>query len=256
METRIGFIGTGTIASAIVTGFCTDNTINHNIYLSPRNEKKATQLANKFTNVKVASSNQEVLDKSEWVVLSIVPELGEEIIKPLSFRADHRVINLMSDIKLPEIANWIGETCTLVHMVPLPFISRRIGPIVVYPKNRDVANLFRPLGEIIEVDQIEKVEALAAITGLMSSYYKLISEVIKWGVKHGLSQNEATNYTISFFEALMSQIKGIDYKELNILAEEMTPGGLNEMALNSIYDNNGFELWTEALDIILSRLRK
>lgn len=256
MGTRIGFIGTGTIASAIVTGFCTDEDINHNIYLSPRNEKKATQLADKFSNVQVANSNQEVLDKSEWVVLSIVPELGEEVIKSLSFRTDHRVINLMSNIKLPEIESWIGNTRTLVHMIPLPFISERIGPIVIYPKNEDVAKLFSPLGEIIQVDQIEKVEVLAAITGLMSSYYKLLLEIIMWGEKHGLSQEEATNYTIAFFKALMYQIGGIDYKELNNLAEEMTPGGLNQLALNLINDNNGFELWNEVLNIILFRLRK
>lgn len=256
MGMRIGFIGTGTIASAIVTGFCTAKDVNHSIYLSPRNEKKANQLADRFSNVQVASSNQEVLDKSEWIVLSVIPELGEEIIKPLSFRADHRVINLMSDKKLPEIASWIGKTRNLVHMVPLPFISSKIGPIVIYPKNADVGNLFSPLGEIIQVDQVEKVESLAAITGLMSAYYKLLLEIIEWGERHGLSQKEATDYTISFFKALMYQIKGIDYKELNILAEEMTPGGLNEMALNLIDDNNGFEIWNEALDIVLARLRK
>lgn len=256
MGTRIGFIGTGTIASAIVTGFCSNEGTNYNIYLSPRNEKKAFYLADKFPNVRVASSNQEVLDKSEWVILSIVPELGEEIIKPLSFKADHRVINLMSDRKLPEIARWIGDTRTLVHMVPLPFIANRVGPIVIYPNDNDVVNLFSPLGEIIVVGQVEKVETLAAITALMSSYYKLLSEIVRWGQENGLSQKESTNYTISFFEALMYQIKDKDYEKLNILVEEMTPGGLNEMALNLINDKEGFGLWLEALDLVLSRLRK
>ncbi len=113
------------------------------------------------------SSNQEVLDRAEWVVLAVVPKFGEEIIRPLSFRKDHRVINLMSVRKLPEITGWIGNTRTLVHMVPLPFAAKRIGPIAIYPNDRDVAEIFAPLGEIIGVDDVKRIEALAAITGLV-----------------------------------------------------------------------------------------
>ena len=54
-------------------------------------------------------------------------------------------------------------------MVPLPFAAKRIGPIAIYPHDREVANLFKPLGEII-VDEVKQIEALAAITALMSSY--------------------------------------------------------------------------------------
>ncbi|KUO71880.1 MAG: hypothetical protein APF77_07150 [Clostridia bacterium BRH_c25] len=134
----------------------------------------------KIENVMVCSSNQEVLDRAEWIVISVVPKSGEEILRPLSFLGDHRVINLMSDHKLPEIASWIGRTRTLVHMVPLPFAAKRIGPIAIYPNNKDVSDLFAPIGEIMGVDDVKRIEALAAITGLTSSYYTLLLEIVKW----------------------------------------------------------------------------
>lgn len=230
--------------------------MDHNIILSPRNAKRAADLANQFDNVMIAGSNQEVLDKSEWVVLSVVPQLGQEIIRPLSFREDHRVINLMSDRKLPEIASWIGKTRTLVHMVPLPFASRRIGPIVIYPKDEDVANLFAPIGEIISVDEVEKVEALAAITALMSSYYQLLWEIVKWAKGKGLSEKESTDYTIAFFEALSIQAHHIEDMSLSSLSKEMTPGGLNEMALIKIKNENSFQPWIEALELVMKRLNR
>ncbi len=253
---NIGFIGTGVIASALVTGLCSSKDLSHRIYLSPRNANRAAELASKFENVTVLNSNQEVLDRSEWVFLAVFPKLGEEIIRPLSFRENHRVINLMSDRKLPEISKWIGNTRTLVHMVPLSFAAKRIGPIAIYPNDRDVADVFAVLGEIIGVDDVKKIEALASITGLMSSYYTLLWEIVKWGEREGLSNKEATDYTAAFFEALSFQVRNTKEGELNRLAQEMTPGGLNEMALLSIKEEGSFEPWIHSLDLILTRLRK
>lgn len=255
MGNNIGFIGTGVITSALVTGFCTGEDLDHRIYLSPRNAKRASELADKFKNVTVTSSNQEVLERSEWVVLAVVPKFGEEIIRPLTFRENHRVINLMSERKLPEIANWIGKTRTLVHMVPLPFAAWRIGPIAIYPNDKDVADIFAPLGDIVGVDDVEKIEALAAITALMSSYHNLLWEVVKWGVSNGLSRNECAAYTASFFEALSFQSHHVKDGDLGCLANEMTPGGLNEMVLKTIKEQDGFEPWVRALDPVLRRLR-
>lgn len=256
MGVNIGFIGTGVISSALVKGFCYGKDLDHKIYVSPRNAERAAALAADFENVAVAGSNQEVLDRSEWVVLAVVPKFGEEIIRPLSFREDHRVINLMSDRKLPEIASWIGKTRTLVHMVPLSFAAIRTGPIAIYPNDRDVAELFAPLGDIIGVDNVSQIEAIAAITGLMSSYYRLLWEIVKWGEGEGLSSKEATSYTAAFFEALSFRVRHTEGGELCRLAEEMTPGGLNEMALLSIQEQGGFEPWINTLDPIITRLRK
>lgn len=256
MGMNIGFIGTGVITSALVTGFCSGKDLDHRIILSPRNGQRAAALADQFAQVTVAGSNQEVLDRAEWVILAVVPEQGEEVIRPLSFRQDHRVINLMSDRKLPEIAGWIGETRTLIHMVPLSFAAQRIGPIAIYPKDRDAAEIFAPLGEIIAVDEVKKIEALAAITGLMGPYYTLLLEIVKWGEREGLSMKEATDYTVTFFEALSSQVRNTEEGTLSRFAQEMTPGGLNEMALISIKEKNGFDPWIRALDPIVARLRK
>lgn len=255
MGEKIGFIGTGVIASALVTGFCSIND-EHSICVSPRNADRAKELSNKFHNVTVAASNQEVLDKSDWVVLSVVPSLGEEIIRPLKFRKDHRVINLMSDRKLPEIRSWIGETNILVHMVPLSFAAKRRGPIAIYPDIKEVKELFAPLGEIVGLNYQTKIEALAAVTGLMSSYYVLLNEIVNWGESKGLTRNEAADYTTSFFEALSYNAHSLGEEGLKILSEEMTKGGLNEMALKDIVKEKGISSWINALEPIMDRLQK
>lgn len=48
---QIGFIGVGKITNAIVEGLCTSSLKDIEIYLSPRNEANARQLAGKYASV-------------------------------------------------------------------------------------------------------------------------------------------------------------------------------------------------------------
>src|SRR4051812_6890899 len=54
---RIGFIGTGRIAEAVVTGLCTSAAPPDEVLLSPRNAAIAQRLAMRFPIVQIAANN-------------------------------------------------------------------------------------------------------------------------------------------------------------------------------------------------------
>ena len=256
MGTKIGVIGVGTISTAIVKGFNKDGLSENEFVLCPFDLEKAKVLTDKFSNVTVATSNQDVLDKSEWVIIAIIPSIGREVLTDLKFREDHRVINLMTDHKLEDVAAMIGKTKVLVRMVPLPFIVHRIGPIVVYPPSPDTEQLFSPLGDIVSVESEKAMETMSVTTALMSPFYQLMNDVIKWGIKEGLTTEQAVQYSASFFSALLFMIKGRDVDGINKLVNDMTPGGINEMALMLIREVGGFDLWPESLDKVMDRIKE
>ena len=74
---QLGFIGTGEIMSSIVTGLCSFGTTSHSTYLSPPNAAVASELFNRFKGpskgISVASSNQEVVDHSDTIVIAVRP---------------------------------------------------------------------------------------------------------------------------------------------------------------------------------------
>ena len=92
----LGFIGTGTLTTALVTGFCERAADKpYKIIVSPRNRDNSKMLQEKYPErVTVAESMQDVLDQAEWIMIAILPEAGEEVLKGLKFRKDHKVINL------------------------------------------------------------------------------------------------------------------------------------------------------------------
>ena len=106
---NLGFIGTGKIASSVITGICNSKIKYKQIIISPRNEKNALSLKKKFKRIIISKTNQEIVDKSDWVFLSVTPEVGEKIIKDLKFRSNQKVISFISTITLSQLKKMIKK---------------------------------------------------------------------------------------------------------------------------------------------------
>ena len=83
---KLGFIGTGNISSDVITGICSSNIKFKQIIISPRNKNKAKKLEKKFKKVKIAKNNQEVVNKSEWIFIGVLPKVANQILPNLNFR--------------------------------------------------------------------------------------------------------------------------------------------------------------------------
>ena len=58
---KLGFIGTGKIASSVIIGICNSKIKFEQIFVSPRNKTTATNLKRKFRKVIIAKNNQDVI---------------------------------------------------------------------------------------------------------------------------------------------------------------------------------------------------
>ena len=80
---KLGFLGTGNITSDVINGICKSSLKFKQIVISPRNRIKANKLRKKFRKVYIAKNNQEVLNKSDWVFISLLPKVAEKILPEL-----------------------------------------------------------------------------------------------------------------------------------------------------------------------------
>ncbi|TIP00560.1 MAG: F420-dependent NADP oxidoreductase, partial [Mesorhizobium sp.] len=93
---KLGFIGTGALTAAIVTGLksATDNSVS--VLLSPRNQEIAASLALRYRDVRVAPDNQAVLDSCDTIMLAVRPQIAHDVLAGLQFRRDHHVVSLIA----------------------------------------------------------------------------------------------------------------------------------------------------------------
>lgn len=254
---KIGVIGVGIITSNIIEAFLGFGKSDIKFFLSPRNRERTKNFKEKYPeNITVCQDNQQVLDNSDFVFLGLLPEKAKEILSPLKFKKEHKVIGLIPIIGLPGLREAIGETEILCDVVPLPFISKHWGPIVVYPPVQEVVDLLSPLGKIVGVNSEKEISVLRTITALMSPFYELIYHVVNWGEQNGLSEEAAKAYVTEFFDGLCKMAANTPQGGLKELAEEMTPGGLNAQAVHYLFEQNGFNIWQDALDPVLKRVRQ
>jgi pyrroline-5-carboxylate reductase len=252
---RIGFIGTGAITTALVTGMCTTTKVVDSIWISPRSKEKSKLLQKQFSQVIIGQTNQDVVDNSDIIVLAFLPKDRAHILAPLHFRADQVIVNLLSGTQNSLVAEQVNTTCAIVRAVPLPCAQEHIGPIVVFPDNEKANKIFNMLGTVISVDKEEQLEYLSVITALMAPYFEMLGCITDWAAQTGVNQKQAADYTASMFEALSVLAQKSPTGDLHQLADEsMTPGGLNEMAREIINKSGGYDYLKPALQAVANRV--
>jgi pyrroline-5-carboxylate reductase len=252
---KLGFLGTGTISSAMVTGLSSFDGERHTIRLSPRNATVAAELANRFPRALVASSNQEVLDESEVVVVAVRPQVAQGVLSELRFRADHTVISLVSGFSLGRLAGLVAPAVTIARAVPLPSTAQRRSPTAIYPDDPVTVELFALLGAAFAVDTEIEFDALCTATATMASYFAFADGVASWLTRHGVPEAKAREYIGQIFSGLAAMAVESPGRSFSTLAtDHATRGGTNEQVLAHLADRAVFEALSEALDAIMRRV--
>ena len=252
---KLGFIGTGKIASSVITGICNSDIKFEKIIISPRNKVTAKSLKKKFNKIIIAKNNQEVLDKTNWVFLSITPKVGEKIIKDLRFKTHQTVVSFISTINLSKLKKMIRVKSTIVRAIPLPPISLKKGPVPIYPPNKKVKIFFDKIGSTIEIKNEKLSKNFWATSGMMASYYDILRTMSNWLIKKGIKRHDAQKYITSLFLALSEDAVVNSKKDLKFLVKEsQTPKGLNEQGLKEMTKKSVYKSVINTLNSIYKRL--
>jgi pyrroline-5-carboxylate reductase len=252
---KLGFVGCGTIASAMVTGLCSTRSAGP-ITLSPRNAQVAAGLASRFANVQIAPTNQAVLDASEVVVLAVRPQIASGVLSELRFRPDHHVVSLIAALPLECIRSGTTPAALVTRAVPLPSVALRQGPTAIHPPTQLIKALFEALGTAIELDDESEFDAFAAATAIMASYFAFASTVSGWMTRNGVAPDNARTYVGEMLRGMAATSLAAPDRSFNALAEEhQTRGGLNEQVLQLTTRDGSFVALDRALDTVLKRLQ-
>ena len=254
---NLGFIGTGKIASSVITGICTSKISFNKIIISPRNKRIAKNLKKKFKKVIIAKDNQQIVDKCDWIFLSVIPNVGNKIIKDLKFKSKQTVISFISTITLSQLKKAIKVKAKIVRAIPLPPISLKKGPVPICPPNLKVKKFFDQLGTTVEIKNEKSSINFWSISGMMAPFYELLRVMTDWLVKRGVKRNDAQKYITSLFLAL-SEDAIINSKEnLKLLVKEsQTPKGLNEQGVRELTKAGFYKSLEKTLNSIHKRLNK
>ncbi|HEV8392064.1 MAG TPA: pyrroline-5-carboxylate reductase [Dongiaceae bacterium] len=254
---KLGFVGTGAITAAIVTGLNASGAGEDSILVSPRNAGVAAALAARFPNVIIAASNQAVLDGSEIVMLAVRPQVAVEVLSELKFRADHHVISLMAITPLEKVRALVAPAAKVTRAIPIPIVADRCGPTAIYPPDPVAAALFDRLGTAIEATSADQFSAFSAATATMAPYFAFADEIAGWLARHDVPGEVARTYVATVFQGLANiAVREKQHNFAALAGEFATRGGINEQVMAHLKERGALTALSEALDAVLRRMKK
>ena len=253
---RLGIIGVGAIAQAIVTGLCGGTDDPPSILLSPRGRARSGSLAARHPSVRVAPDNQAVVAQSETVLVCLRPQEVRAALRELDFRQDQAVVSVVAGVSVADLSSWVAPAEMQGRAVPLPAVALRRGLTAVQPARSQAHEIFARLGDVIVAGDESALDALSATTATIAAHLAYVGEISRWLAAHGVGDADATRYVASLFTEVASTLdRGpVDFPALT--EDHATPGGINEQFLTSFRDAGFFDLVDRSLDEVLRRLRE
>ena len=82
----LGFLGTGAISEAMVRGLCGNAGYSNPILVSGRSQARSERLSSDYHQVEVITENALLVEKSDWVIVAVLPDQVEATLGELTFR--------------------------------------------------------------------------------------------------------------------------------------------------------------------------
>ena len=254
MQMRIGFVGTGAITKAVVSGLLRSGMSFERITLSPRGEKTAAELAALDDRIHIGANNQDVLDASDIVCLAVVPQIAANVLGELRFDSRHHVISFVAAISVDRMASLVRPAARVVRTIPLPAVAQGKGSTAICPPDAIAKALFSAMGEAVEVEDEQKFNAISAVTATMASFYAVLESQAAWLVRQGVPYGDARAFLSGYCVGLAHDTT-LTAQSFSSLAEHcMTPGGLNAQLHAELTERGTYTHYGEALDRVLKRV--
>ncbi|PXX56514.1 pyrroline-5-carboxylate reductase [Nocardia tenerifensis] len=254
MLKRIGIIGVGEIARAMVKGLCEGSAEAPEIYLSPRGARTAAELSERYDSVRVCSDNQEVVDRADLVIVAVRREDRHEALDAIALGDSQIVVNVMAGVGNDELRRMLGTDASLVRAIPLPAIHERRSITVVCPGHPVVNALFEQTGGVLPVADEAAFNVFSALTGTLTAHYWYLATITSWAVEQGIAAEDADHYVRGLFQALGRALADESRTLAQLAADHETPGGSNERIRTTWFDAANSAALTKALDGLLAQL--
>jgi pyrroline-5-carboxylate reductase len=255
MFERIGIIGVGEIGRAIVDGLCDGVAEPPEIFLSPRGARTAAELSQRYPNVRVCTDNQDVVRRSEVVIIAVRPQDRAEGLAGLRVGSDSVVVSVMAGVGIDELRQTLGTRAPLVRAIPLPAVRERRSITVTFPTHPVVDALFDRLGGALPVADEAAFGVFSALTATLTTHYWYLATLTAWASRQGVPAADADRYVRGLFQGV-GRALGDETRSLRQIAgDHETPNGINERIRTTWFDAANSEALTRALDALLADLR-
>lgn len=258
MDKKIGFIGSGKMAGAIIKGLIKSGFTSPENIIATQKEAEGIEKKSKELGVKIIIDNTMLVEQSDVVFIATKPNQVMDVlsqVKPFLENKNKLLVSIAAGITLKKLENNLPEKTRIIRVMPNTpaLVGEGMSGMAggQYAQKEDIEyikNLLSVIGKCIVVDKEEQMDIVTAISGSGPAfYYKVINDIARAGEKLGMEYEKALLLSIqtAIGSAKMALQREISMEQL--IANVATKGGCTAVGIESMLEQNTEKIFLEVI---------
>jgi len=242
---NIGFIGSGNMTEATISGMINNNFIPKNIYILDVDKKRIDYMVNRYKVV--AFNTEDFFSNSDVLVLAVKPQIVSKVLTEYKdfIKKSHLLISIAAGISIDNISSLISTEKIIRVMPNTPaLISRGISALtykshIINDIDKEIVEkIMESIGEFVWLEETQ-MNAVTALSGSGPAYvYRFIDAMIDGGVLVGLPKELARKLVLETVLGSTLMVKETEKSPKELEDQVTSPGGTTIHGLISMEKNN------------------
>lgn len=254
---RVGFIGGGNMARALLGGLVSSGFPPANLFVSDPDAKCRAVLEHDLPGVTITADNDSVAKGVDCLVLAVKPQLMRAVCESLAATVQESrplIISVAAGTHSRDIDAWLGAELPVVRVMPnqpamlLQGASGLFANELTSGEQRDRATeIVAAVGSVVHVHDENEIDAVTAISGTGPAYfYFLIDMLIRSAESFGLDSQAAHKLVMDTAQG-STALAAIRGESMEAMIEHVrSPGGTTAAAFDVFDSENVREIFARA----------
>lgn len=200
MAGRIGFIGAGRMAEALIAGVLAAGLAQRDEIIASDVSEARRDAVSASVGVACTAENKRVFDFAETVFVAVKPQHAPEVLRELheAVKGKHLIVSIMAGVSTPVLESWVPDGTRVVRVMPNTACLVGASASAVtrgrHATDADeawVLEIFGAVGHAVAVDE-SLMDAVTGLSGSGPAYiYTVIEAMADGGVAEGLPRETA-----------------------------------------------------------------
>lgn len=261
---KIGFIGCGNIATAIIKGAINGNVINPaDLFVFDINKEKLLEFES--FGATATKNIKELAEISEVIFLTVKPQILFSVLEELKnyIKQDALIISPVAGVKIAKIDNALGSNKKIIRVMPnTPLMysagatAISIGAKVGQSEADFCEKIFSKSGVTVILPE-EQIDAVTGISGSSPAFFmRFANEIINEGVRQGISRENAEKLVLGTMSGTAKMMLESDRSAEELIKAVASPGGTTEAGLNKMNQTDFDKITADVISSAVSRSKE
>lgn len=257
MNKKIGFIGCGKMASAIIGGVISSGFLDAALITASEISEEAAAEKSKTLGINIITDNKKLVEMSDIIFVATTPNYVEGVLNEIKdfVTPQKLIVSIAAGVTTRFIQNILPSNTRVVRVMPNTpaLICEGMSGITggEFASSDDIESvkeLLSNIGRCIVVDE-SQIDIVTAISGSGPAfYYKVINEIARAGEKLGLDYEKALTLSIQTAVGSAKMLLNSDKSAEELIASVATKGGCTRVGVDYMDEEKTNELFYNLID--------